>query len=193
MGHRFESCRARLFLYMLAIISSSVLLQSCCGVICRICCCCGSNECGRLASSSPTTSGEPAWQTAASAFQSGDFEPFPAVLARLSRVGVDTCALCSYYLPTGSSQAQLVEGKANLLRMQQEIPLTEEERSAVDDGIEAFERLLQKLEGAPRPAQLMLNHKQTPTRSLPVLPSSMSTSSESNTPSSRTLSKQKQF
>ena len=59
------------------------------------------------------------------------------------------CARCSYYLPKSSSLAQLLEGKANLLRMQQEIPLTEEERAAVEEGIEALEKLLKKLEGVP--------------------------------------------
>ncbi len=61
------------------------------------------------------------------------------------------CARCNYYLPKSSSLAQLLEGKANLLRMQQEIPLTAEERAAVEDGIEALEKLLKKLEGVPIP------------------------------------------
>jgi integrase len=79
-------------------------------------------------------------------------------------------ARCSYYLPKTSSQAQLLEGKANLLRMQQEIPLTEEERAAVEDGVEAFERLLQKLEGVPTPAEASSSEAKVRGRSLPVLP-----------------------
>ena len=52
------------------------------------------------------------------------------------------CAKCSFYRAKGSSQAQLLEGKANLLHMLQEIPLNEEERAAVEDGIMAMEQSL---------------------------------------------------
>jgi len=61
------------------------------------------------------------------------------------------CAKCSFYRPKGSSQAQLLEGKANLLRFRQEIPLLETEQAAVDDGIEAMERLLGQLADVPTP------------------------------------------
>jgi hypothetical protein len=46
------------------------------------------------------------------------------------------CAKCAFYRPKGSSQAQLLEAKANLLHLKQEIPLTEEEAAAVNDGLE---------------------------------------------------------
>jgi len=62
------------------------------------------------------------------------------------------CARCAFYRPKGSSQAQLLEGKTNLLRMLQEIPLSEEERAAVEDGIEAMEKLCQQLVDVPTPA-----------------------------------------
>lgn len=62
------------------------------------------------------------------------------------------CARCIFYCPKGSSQALLLEGKANLLRMLQEIPLSEEERAAVEDGIEAMEKLCQRLADVPTPA-----------------------------------------
>ena len=62
------------------------------------------------------------------------------------------CAKCSFYCPKGSTQAQLLEGKANLLRMLQEIPLTEEERAAVEDGVAAIEKLCQQLADVPTPA-----------------------------------------
>ncbi|MFQ5808192.1 MAG: tyrosine-type recombinase/integrase, partial [Armatimonadota bacterium] len=61
------------------------------------------------------------------------------------------CAKCAFYIPKGSSRAQAVEGKANLLRMLQEIPLTEEERAAVEDGAAAFDRLLEGLADVPTP------------------------------------------
>ncbi len=62
------------------------------------------------------------------------------------------CAKCSFYRPKGSTQAQLLEAKANLLRMQQRVPLTEEERAAVDDGLAALERLCARLADVPTPA-----------------------------------------
>jgi hypothetical protein len=40
------------------------------------------------------------------------------------------CAKCPYYRPKGTSEAQILEGKQNLLRMRHEIPLRDEERSA---------------------------------------------------------------
>ncbi len=62
------------------------------------------------------------------------------------------CAKCAFYLPKGSTQAQLLEGKANLQRMLQEILLSEEERAAVEDGIEAMEHLCHQLADVPIPA-----------------------------------------
>ncbi len=62
------------------------------------------------------------------------------------------CAKCSFYRPKGSIHAQLLEGKTNLLHMLQEIPLSEEERSAVEDGVEAMEKLCQQLADVPTPA-----------------------------------------
>ena len=62
------------------------------------------------------------------------------------------CAKCTFYMPKGSSQAQLIEGKANLLRLRQEIPLSEEEVAAVDDGIAAVDKLLESLADVPTPS-----------------------------------------
>jgi hypothetical protein len=61
------------------------------------------------------------------------------------------CAKCSFYRPKGSAQVQLLEGKANFLRLRQEIPLTEEEQAAVDDGLVAMERLLDRLADVATP------------------------------------------
>ena len=62
------------------------------------------------------------------------------------------CAKCSFYIPKGSSLEQVMEGKANLLRMKQELSLTEEEVAAVDDGLAALTTLQQKLADIPTPA-----------------------------------------
>jgi len=62
------------------------------------------------------------------------------------------CAKCSFYRPKTSSESQLLEGKSNLMRLRQEIPLTEQERAAVDDGVEAMDKLLKQLADVPTPA-----------------------------------------
>ncbi len=62
------------------------------------------------------------------------------------------CAKCGFYMPKGSSRAQLLEGKTNLLRMRQEIPLNEAELAAVDDGMAALQKLLDQLEDIATPA-----------------------------------------
>jgi hypothetical protein len=62
------------------------------------------------------------------------------------------CAKCSFYLAKASSRAQLLEARANLQRMLQEIPLQEEERAAVEDGLAAVEGLYNKLIDVPTPA-----------------------------------------
>jgi hypothetical protein len=62
------------------------------------------------------------------------------------------CAKCAFYRPKGSSAAQLLEAKANLLRLKQEIPLTDEEAAAVDDGLAALKRLCRALADVPTPA-----------------------------------------
>lgn len=61
------------------------------------------------------------------------------------------CARCSFYLPKDSTKAQLLEGKANLSRMREEIPLTDEEVAAVEEGIELHEKLLERLADVPTP------------------------------------------
>ncbi len=62
------------------------------------------------------------------------------------------CARCDFYVPKNSTKAQLIEGRANLLRMRQEIPLTDEEITAVDEGVAALEKLCEKLADVPTPA-----------------------------------------
>ncbi len=62
------------------------------------------------------------------------------------------CAKCGFYAAKDSSRAQLLEGKANLLRMRQEIPLNEAELAAVDDGVPALQKLLDQLADVATPA-----------------------------------------
>ena len=61
------------------------------------------------------------------------------------------CARCDFYLPKGSTKAPLLEAKDNLQRMLAAVPLTEEERAAVEDGALALDRLLDRLADVPTP------------------------------------------
>lgn len=63
------------------------------------------------------------------------------------------CARCDFYIPKDSSKAQILEGKANLLRLTQEIRLNDEERAAIDEGVQAYDRLLEHLATAPIPSK----------------------------------------
>jgi integrase len=62
------------------------------------------------------------------------------------------CARCDFYTPKGSTKAQLLEAKDNLQRMLASIPLTDDERAAVDDGHAALDTLLGRLTDVPTPA-----------------------------------------
>jgi hypothetical protein len=62
------------------------------------------------------------------------------------------CAKCSFYIPKASTASALLEGKSNLLRMRQEIPLSDAEVTALDDGVSALNSLLVRLENVPTPA-----------------------------------------
>jgi integrase len=62
------------------------------------------------------------------------------------------CARCDFCLPKESSQAHLVEAKAGITHMLQEVPLTEPERAAVDGDLTAVNRLLELLRDQPTPA-----------------------------------------
>jgi hypothetical protein len=62
------------------------------------------------------------------------------------------CAKCDFYMPKESSSALLLEGKENLLRLLQEIPLGDAEQAAIEDGVTAFEALLTKLADLPTPS-----------------------------------------
>lgn len=62
------------------------------------------------------------------------------------------CARCDFYTPKASSKGQLLEAKENLQRMLAAIPLTDDERAAVDDGQAALDQLLERLTDVPTPA-----------------------------------------
>ncbi|MFZ3475102.1 hypothetical protein ACODT3_00440 [Streptomyces sp. 4.24] len=62
------------------------------------------------------------------------------------------CARCDFYTPKASSKGQLLEAKENLQKMLAAIPLTDDERAAVDDGQAALDQLLERLADVPTPA-----------------------------------------
>ncbi|MET9888110.1 hypothetical protein ABZZ20_34320 [Streptomyces sp. NPDC006430] len=61
------------------------------------------------------------------------------------------CARCDFYTPKDSSKGQLLEAKENLQKMLASIPLTDDERAAVDDGQAALDQLLERLTDIPTP------------------------------------------
>jgi hypothetical protein len=62
------------------------------------------------------------------------------------------CARCPFYRPKDSLAAQMVEGKANLVRMLEFVRLTDEERRLVEEGIALHQTLIEKLHDTPTPA-----------------------------------------
>src|SRR5258708_2849006 len=61
------------------------------------------------------------------------------------------CAKCAFYVPKESTRAQAVEAKVSLVRMLQEIPLLDEERAAVEDGVAAMTKLTNGLRDVATP------------------------------------------
>jgi hypothetical protein len=62
------------------------------------------------------------------------------------------CARCDFYLPKPSSEAQLLEAKTGIQRMLVQIPLTDDERDAVESDQQAVVRLIDLLSDTPTPA-----------------------------------------
>ncbi|MEU1409145.1 hypothetical protein ABZ471_44085 [Streptomyces sp. NPDC005728] len=62
------------------------------------------------------------------------------------------CARCDFYTPKASSKGRLLEAKENLQKMLAAIPLTDDERAAVEDGQAALDQLLKRLTDVPTPA-----------------------------------------
>jgi len=62
------------------------------------------------------------------------------------------CARCDFYTPKNSTKAQLLDAKDNLQRMLVSIPLTDDERTPVDDGQAALDSLLGRLADTATPS-----------------------------------------
>lgn len=79
------------------------------------------------------------------------------------------CAKCAFYLPKNSTKAQFLEAKSNLQNMLISFPLTDEEREAVEEGIECFSSLIETLADVPTPAGPTPRDLVTDRRQLPVI------------------------
>jgi len=81
------------------------------------------------------------------------------------------CARCDFYTPKQSSKGQLLEAKDNLQRMLVGIPLTDEEKAAVDEGQAAIDALLDRLADIPTPSGPTPRQINMPAnaKSLPIL------------------------
>ncbi len=55
------------------------------------------------------------------------------------------CARCPFYRPKNATMDQLIEGKANLVRMLEFVKLTEDEQLLVTEGIALHQELIEKL------------------------------------------------
>ena len=65
------------------------------------------------------------------------------------------CAQCSFYVPKESARAQMLEATTNLLRLRQDIPLSEPELEAVEQGLAAYGKLIANLRDVPTPDRLL--------------------------------------
>ncbi len=80
------------------------------------------------------------------------------------------CAKCDFYTPKDSGKAQLLEAKGNLQRMLVSIPLTDDERAAVEDGQTALDTLLARLADVATPSGTIPRETDAPpgATSLPI-------------------------
>ena len=62
------------------------------------------------------------------------------------------CARCDFYIPKASGRAQLLEGAENLQRMLVTVPLTDDERAAVEDGHAELVALADRLSDVSSPS-----------------------------------------
>ena len=62
------------------------------------------------------------------------------------------CARCDFYVPKESDRGLWLQTRDGLLKLLQEIPLSDEERAAVDGDVQALSRLLERLATVPTPS-----------------------------------------
>ncbi len=67
------------------------------------------------------------------------------------------CARCDFYIPKPSAKGQIIEARSGMDRRLAIIPLTDDERSAVEGDSRALGILLDKLADTPTPDGSMRN------------------------------------
>jgi hypothetical protein len=72
------------------------------------------------------------------------------------------CARCDFYVPKASDRGLWLQTRESLLKLLQEIPLSDEERAAIDGDVQALDRLLEFLKEVPTPSECQK-------RALPVI------------------------
>lgn len=63
------------------------------------------------------------------------------------------CARCDFYVPKESDRGLWLQTRESLLKLLQEIPLSDEERAAVDGDVQALDHLLERLAEIPTPGE----------------------------------------
>lgn len=63
------------------------------------------------------------------------------------------CARCDFYVPKESDRGLWLQTRDGLLKLLQEIPLSDEERAAVDGDVQALNHLLERLKDVPTPSE----------------------------------------
>src|SRR5712691_7933089 len=62
-------------------------------------------------------------------------------------------------MPKDSVRGQWLEARDGLLKMLQEIPLSDEERAAIDGNVQALDHLLERLKDVPTPSACDAKHR----------------------------------
>lgn len=62
------------------------------------------------------------------------------------------CARCDYYEPNDAQEVPVLEADGNLVRLRQDLLLTDEEREAIDGDVLTFQKLRAKRWNVPTPA-----------------------------------------
>ncbi len=79
------------------------------------------------------------------------------------------CVRCDFYVPKDSTYGQWLETRDGLLKMLQEIPLSDDECAAVDGDVQALNRLLEYLKEVPTPDECSQeNHRSSLKKFIPV-------------------------
>ena len=62
------------------------------------------------------------------------------------------CARCPFYVPKDSEEVRVLAAEGNLIRLRQDLLLTDEERLVIDGDVAAYRALRQRMWDVPTPA-----------------------------------------